>query len=127
MKEPVLNKLSEKYPFLTICRYSDDEYVGIVQNRDSTITSFYNFGDLPNKELKEEFLRLADVWWWESNRSVPINLFLKQEWSIFRPYMKTFMNKNLEILAGPVTSLNEIVHTKKKTKSITIIRRSDES
>ena len=83
MKEPVLNKLSEKYPFLTICRYSDDEYVGIVQNRDSTITSFYNFGDLPNKELKEEFLRLADVWWWESNRLFPINIFLKQEIQLF--------------------------------------------
>ena len=66
---------------------------------------------------------LGETWWWESNRSIPINIFLKGEWDIFKPYAKTFTNKSLEILSGPATSLNEIVHKKRKRKSITLVRK----
>ena len=119
----LFKKLAEKYPFLTVCRYADEEFVGIIQNRDATITSMYNFGALPDTELKELFLMLGETWWWESNRSIPINIFLKGEWDIFKPYAKTFTNKSLEILSGPATSLNEIVHKKRKRKSITLVRK----
>ena len=122
----LFEKLSEKYPFLTVCRYADEEFVGIVQNRDNSITSFYNFGELPD-DLKELFLELGEIWWWESNRSIPINIFLRQEWIIFKPFAKTFNNKSLEILSGPCCSLNEIVHKKKKRKSITLVRRMDQN
>ena len=119
----LFKKLSEKYPFLTVCKHADEEFVGIIQNRDATITSIYSFGDLPTTELKQLFLELGETWWWESNRSIPINIFLKSEWDVFKPYSLTFTNKALEILSGPATSLNEIVHQKKKRKSITLVRR----
>lgn len=119
----LFKKLSEKYPFLTVCKHADEEFVGIIQNRDATITSLYSFGDLPTTELKQLFLELGETWWWESNRSIPINIFLKSEWDAFKPYSLTFTNKSLEILSGPATSLNEIVHKKKKRKSITLVRR----
>ena len=121
----LFEKLAEKYPFLTVCRYADEEHVGIIQNRDGTITSLYDFGSLPSIEHKQLFLELGETWWWESNRSVPINIFLRNEWSVFKPYTKTFANKTLEILSGPCTSLNEIVHKKKKRKSITLVRKVD--
>jgi len=119
----LFEKLTEKYPFLTVCRYADEEFVGIIQNRDGAITSLCNFGSLPSTELKELFLALGEIWWWESNRSMPINIFLRHEWAPFKPYAKTFTNKSLEILSGPTTSLNEIVHKKKKRKSITLVRK----
>lgn len=121
----LFEKLAEKYPFLTVCKYAENEYVGIVQNRDSVITSLYDFGALDNQDLKVAFLNLGETWWWESNRSIPINIFLRGEWDIFKPYIKTFPNKNLEILAGPCTSLNTISHTKRKRKSITLVRKMD--
>ena len=119
----LLVQLGEKYPFLTVCRYAGEEFVGIIQNNDATITSIYDFGQLPNTELKQLFLELGETWWWESNRSIPINLFLKREWIIFKPYTRTFTNKTLEVLSGPVTSLSKISHTKRKRKSITLVRR----
>jgi len=118
-------KLTEKYPFLTICKYADVEFVGIIQNHDKIITSIYDFAQLPDKQLKHLFLELGETWWWESNRSIPINIFLKHEWKPFKPYTKTFTNKNLDILTGPVTSLNAIAHTKRKRKSITLVRKVD--
>ena len=119
----LLSQLQEKYPFLSVCKYAGEEYVGIIQNNDDAITSIYDFGQLPTTELKELFLELGETWWWESNRSIPINLFLKKEWEPFKPYTRTFTNKTLEILSGPITSLNKITHTKRKRKSITLVRR----
>ena len=125
MTNDFFEKLAEKYPFITLCVYASTEYVGIIQNQDDAITTIYDFGAIANADLKRHFLELANVWWWESNRSVPINIFLKGEWDLFRPYLKTFTNKDLEILHGPVCSLSEMSRKKSKRKSITLVRRVD--
>ena len=125
MTNDFIDKLAEKYPFITLCVYASTEYVGIIQNQDDAITTIYDFGAIADAELKRHFLELANVWWWESNRSIPINIFLKGEWDIFRPYLRTFTNKDLEILHGPVCSLSEMSRKKSKRKSITLVRRVD--
>ena len=123
MGENMFRTLSERYPFITLCVYAGVEYVGIIQNRDDTVTTIYDFGGIVADDLKKRFLDLAAVWWWESNRSIPINIFLKTEWEPFRTYLRTFANKDLEILHGPVCSLQEIVKRKTKRRSITLVRR----
>ena len=125
MTNDFIEKLAEKYPFITLCVYAATEYVGIVQNQDDAITTIYDFGAIADAELKRHFLELANVWWWESNRSVPINIFLKGQWDLFKPYLRTFTNKDLEILHGPVCSLSEMSRKKSKRKSITLVRRVD--
>jgi hypothetical protein len=125
MNNDFFEKLAEKYPFITLCVYATTEYVGIIQNQDDAITTIYDFGAIQNMDTKREFLELANVWWWESNRSVPINIFLKGDWDLFKPYLRTFTNKDLEILHGPVCSLSEMARKKSKRKSITLVRRVD--
>jgi hypothetical protein len=125
MNNDFFEKLAEKYPFITLCVYATTEYVGIIQNQDEAITTIYDFGAIQDLEAKRQFLELANIWWWESNRSVPINIFLKRDWDIFRPYLRTFTNKDLEILHGPVCSLSEMSRKKSKRKSITLVRRVD--
>ena len=117
--------LKEKYPFLTLLRYATTEYVGIVQNSDDIITTLYDFGSITDADLKRSFVELANVWWWESNRSIPINIFLRGDWDRFKFTLRTFSNKDLEILHGPVCSLIDIVRKKNKRKSITLVRRLD--
>ena len=124
MSHDLFAKLAEKYPFITLCVYANTEYVGIIQNRDDNITTIYDFGNIQDLDLKRLFIDLANAWWWESNRSIPINIFLKQEWEIFREYLKTFSNRDLEIIHGPVCSLRDIVKRKAKRKSITLVRKS---
>jgi len=125
MSSEIFEKLTEKYPFITLCVYANQEYIGIIQNRDDIITTIYDFGSINNLDVKKEFLELANIWWWESNRSIPINIFLKQEWAPFKHYLRTFINKDLEILHGPICSLSEIARKKSKRKSITLVRRMD--
>lgn len=116
-------KLSENHPFITVVSFASQDYVGIMQNRDEQCTSLYDYGSIVDQQIKEQFLKLGDIWWWESNRSIPINIFLKEEWIPFKPYLRTFNNKNLVILHGPVVSLNEFNKRRSKRRSITLVKR----
>ena len=125
MGNNIFEKLTEKYPFITLCVYANAEYVGVVQNRDDIVTTIYDFGAVTDQQAKMLFLELAGTWWWESNRSIPINIFLRQDWDKFRFTLRTFSNKDLEILHGPACSLMDIARKKTKRKSITLVRRLD--
>jgi hypothetical protein len=116
-------RLSENHPFITVCSYANQDYVGIVQNRDDMVTTIYDYGSIIDPIIKEKFLELGDVWWWESNRLIPINLFLKDDWAIFRPYLRTFNNKSLVVVHGPVCSMNELSKRRSKRRSITLVKR----
>jgi hypothetical protein len=123
MNEDFFNKLSENHPFITICSYSSQDYVGIIQNRDDNVTTLYDYGSIVSPELRAKFLELGDIWWWESNRSIPINIFLKEEGLIFKPYIKTFNNKGLVIVHGPVVCMTDFTKKRAKRRSITLVKR----
>jgi hypothetical protein len=123
MSSDFFKKLTDNHPFITVCTYAGLEYIGVIQNRDDAITTFYDYGSIVEQDLKKLFLDLGDQWWWESNRLIPINIFLKEEWVIFKPYLKTFVNKGLVVLHGPVISMNDIAKKRIKRKSITLVKR----
>ena len=118
-----LKEFLDKFPFITIARVVEDEFVGIVQNRDAHVTSFYDYNMLRTTEMKKTFLELGDTWWWESNRQIPINIFLKQDFSIFRSILKTFISKEFKIINGPCVSLNELSNKRSKRRSIQLVRK----
>jgi len=116
-------RLSKNHPFITVCSYAGQDYVGIVQNRDDVVTTIYDYGAILDQVLRDRFLELGDTWWWESNRLVPINMFLKEEWMVFKPYLRTFNNKSLTVVHGPICSMLELAKRKSKRKSITLVKR----
>lgn len=115
--------LLDNYPFLSFLTYGGNEYVGIIQNIDDVITSIYDYSVLRTQEQKKLYLELGEVWWWESNRLVPINIFLKNDWSAFRVTLKTFNSKDVDLKYGPALSLKEAVQKRSKRRSITLVRR----
>jgi len=116
-------RLTENHPFITVCSYANQDYVGIVQNRDDMVTTIYDYGAIADSNIKEKFLELGEVWWWESNRLIPINLFLKDDWLPFKPYLRTFNNKSLVVVHGPTCSMNELSKRRSKRRSITLVKR----
>jgi hypothetical protein len=115
--------LLDQYPFLSFITYGGNDYIGIVQNADEFITTIYDFAALRTLEQKTVFLAMADQWWWESNRLIPINVFLKQDWVEFRVCLKTFNSKDVVIQHGPYVSLREIASKRSKRRSITLVKR----
>lgn len=122
MEEAVKNLL-DQYPFLSYLTYGGNDYIGIIQNSDEIITTIYDFSLIKSKEDKALFLELAEQWWWESNRMLPINVFLKNDWAMFKPILKTFNSKDVEIHHGPYVSLKEISQNRSKRRSITLVRK----
>ena len=119
---PLAEEIFEKYPFLSLVTYGGQEYVGIVQNQDDTVLSMYDYSRLPI-ELKETFLTLGDTWWWESNRMIPINLFLKADFAIFTPTLLTFNIKDTEILKGGSVSIADLAKKRSKRRNIQLVRK----
>ena len=118
-----LKQLLDQYPYLTLLTYGGNEYIGIIQNADEQITTIYDYAGLKTAEQKVLFLSLGDTWWWESNRIIPINVFLKSEWSSFKFCVKTMNSKDVEIKVGPQVSLKEMAMKRSKRRSITLVRR----
>lgn len=118
-----LTDVQEKFPFLTILRYRDEEFIGIVQNSDEKIISFYDYNSIKTDEEKKLFLKLGDIWWYESSRLIPLNIFLSGQLTPFRYCLKTFIYKDITVLLGPVTSLDNIVKKRIKRRQIQLIRK----
>ena len=118
-----IKALLAQYPYLTYIVYGGNDYVGIVQNADEQITTIYDYSSLKTPEQKLKFLELGEQWWWESNRLIPINVFLKADWSEFKFCVKTMNSKDVEIKHGPQTSLKEIAAKRSKRRSITLVRK----
>jgi hypothetical protein len=119
----ITENLQENYPFISVVTYVSREFVGIVINQDSFITSMYDFSLIQTDKEKQLFLEIGEVWWWESNRQIPINIFLSRDLEPFSYIIRNFNTKDVKILVGPCTSLNDIIVKRVKRKSITLVRR----
>ena len=96
--------------------------MGIVINFDDYVTSIYDISMIITDEARLKFLELGEVWWWESNRKIPISIFLKKEMQAFRYAIKTFNSKDIELVFGPSVNLSEIAEKRIKRKSIQLVR-----
>lgn len=117
--------LQERFPFLTIVKYLKTQYIGIVQNADHLFISMYVLDESFTKEMKKEFLEAGEVYWWESNRSIPINLFLQEDFKKFKPFLRVFSKKEAEVIQGPVINLRELMNKRIKRRTITLVRSVD--
>lgn len=115
--------LQENFPFISIVNHVNQEYVGIIINQDAQVTSMYVYTAIKTDEERAKFLELGEAWWWESNRQIPINIFLLREITEFKYIIKNFNTKDVKVLHGPCTSLNDIIVKRIKRKSITLVRR----
>lgn len=124
MDDNDLRQFIKKYPFISYVVYGGNEYVGIIQNVDDFLTTLYDFGSLKTEDEKDFFLQLGETWWWESNRSIPINVFLRTDWQPFRYSLKTMNSRDVEIKFGPFVSLKQIAAKKTKRRSIVLVRKT---
>ena len=113
----------EKFPFITGLMYGEQKHYGIVVNFDNSIITFYNLDKIKEKEDTKVLLELGDAWWWESNRLMPIDVFLHYEMKPFRPYLSTFVMKDVTHLFGPMTTLQNLLKKRIKRRGIQLIRK----
>jgi hypothetical protein len=119
----LLKDIEKNFPFISVVTYGGNEYVGIIANQDSYITSMYIFTSLKTTMEKEVFLDLGNVWWWESNRMIPINIFLNVEMQSFTYALMTMNSKDVKVTIGPCVNLNALNIKRVKRKSVQLVRK----
>jgi|TARA_X000001036_G_scaffold381346_1_gene373323 hypothetical protein len=115
--------IENNFPFLSVVNYGGQEYVGIVINQDASVTSMYVYTELNSKKEQESFLELGDTWWWESNRMIPINIFLAIEMRPYKYCIMTMNSKDVKVSIGPCVNLNNLAVKRIKRKSVQLVRK----
>jgi hypothetical protein len=117
------DNIEQKLPFISVLNYGDLEYIGIIINQDQYVTSFYDLNAIHTQEEREVFLEVGEIWWWESNRQFPINIFCREQIHPFNYAIKTFNSKDTRIILGPVVNLMNLTMKRVKRKSVQLVRK----
>ncbi len=126
MDEEKIEEIKSNFPFISGLKHGEKSYIGIIQNSDEKVVTFYDLSSVKNDEDMKELLEHGENWWWASNRIIPINIFLNQEMKKFRYCLKTMNLKDTEVAFGPITSLNNILKKRIKRRQIQLVRNDDE-
>ena len=119
----LLKNIEKDFPFISVVTYGGNEYVGIIANQDQYVTSMYVFTLLKTDTDKKRFLELGDSWWWESNRMIPINIFLRTDISPYSYALMTMNSKDVKVSIGPCVNLNALSIKRVKRKSVQLMRK----
>ena len=117
------DNIQEQLPFISVLHYGEEEYVGIIVNQDQFVTSFYDLSLIKTLEERTGLLEIGEIWWWESNRQIPINIFCRRELEPFRYAIKTFNSKDVRIVLGPVVNLMNMTLKRVKRKSVQLVKK----
>ena len=116
--------IQQNLPFISVVVYGGQEYVGIIANQDQYVTSMYVYTTLKTQEEKEQLIKLGEIWWWESNRLIPINIFLREEIEDLKYCLMNMNSKDVKVTMGPCVNLNNLTIKRVKRKQVQLVRKS---
>jgi hypothetical protein len=114
--------ITDQLPFISVLNYGDEEYVGIIINQDQFVTCFFDLSMLRSPEEKSSLLEIGEIWWWESNRQIPISIFCRKEVEPFKYAIKTFNSKDVRVILGPTVNLMNMTLKRVKRRQVQLIR-----
>ena len=83
----------------------------------------YLYTKLKTSAHKELLIELGEIWWWESNRMIPINIFLRKEIQDISYSLMTMNTKDVKVIVGPCVNLNNLTIKRIKRKSVQVMRK----
>jgi hypothetical protein len=119
----LLKDIEAQFPYISVVAYGGNEYVGIISNQDQYVTTMFVYTNLKNNEHKRLLVDLGEIWWWESNRMIPINIFLRKEIESLRYCMITMNSKDVKLVIGPCVNINNLAIKRVKRKSVQLIKK----
>lgn len=120
----LLKDIEQNFPFISVVVYGGQEYVGIIVNQDQLVTSMYVYNDLKTDEEKQQLIELGETWWWESNRMIPISIFLAGEMEQFHYALMTMNSKDVKVTMGPCVNLHNLSVKRVKRKNVQLVRKN---
>jgi hypothetical protein len=118
----LLKEIENDFPYISVVAYGGQEYVGVISNQDQYVTTMFVYTMLRSDEHKKLLLDLAEIWWWESNRMIPISTFLRSEIEELRYCMLTMNSKDVKVVIGPCVNVNNLTIKRVKRRSVQLIK-----
>jgi len=115
--------IEKNFPYISVVTYGGSEYVGIIANQDQYVTTMFVYNSLKTEKEKQRLLDLGSVWWWESNRMIPINIFLRDDMRTLSHCLMTMNSKDVKVTIGPVTNIHNLTVKRVKRKSVQLLRK----
>lgn len=115
-----LSSYRTQFPFLSIVTIKNQEYLTVIDIQTKTKTAMYMIKDITCKSKLNDFFDICATWWWQSNRNIPLSLFMRTELEEFNRYRRVFVNKALTLNEGHVVSLNHLQTTRIKRKNVVL-------
>jgi len=119
----LLKEIEQQFPYVSVVAYGGQEYVGIISNQDQYVTTMFVYTSCRTDEDKKLLLDLGEIWWWESNRLIPINIFLRREIESVKYSMMTMNSKDVKVVIGPCVNVTNLTIKRVKRKSVQLIKR----
>ena len=116
-------EIEENYPFISVVTYGGSEYVGIITNQDQFVTSMLVYSNLRSLQEKKRFLELGETWWYESNRLIPINIFLRNDIEPIKYCLITMNSKDVKVSLGPTVNISNLAVKRVKRKNAQLVRK----
>lgn len=117
------DEIEQKFPYISVVEYGGKEYVGVINNQDNSVTSVYIYTNLRTESEKKYFLEACETWWWESNRMIPIGIFMRDEMQKYSHIVMIMATKDVRVVIGPCTNLNKLAVKRTKRKSVQLVRK----
>ena len=83
----------------------------------------YVYTSLHTEEDKKLLLELGDIWWWESNRLIPISIFLRNEIQGLHYSLITMNSKDVKVTLGPTVNLGNLSIKRVKRKQVQLVKK----
>lgn len=109
--------------YITVLDHNENTYIGIIKIKSTKYTTLYCL-DLMSKKEREEILQLAEDWWFQSNRMIPVCLFFQEEMEKFENYTKRFDTPQIKFISGPQTSLSDLPQKRIKRRNVALKKRT---
>ncbi len=109
-------------PFITVLTCNGEQYIGVLKIKSKQYITLYCFNNMPEVD-KNELIALAQQWWWQSNRAIPISLFMREEMEVYEKYTVRFNTDLCSNIKGPLISLSELPTKRIKRRNIALKRK----
>ena len=109
-------------PYVTVIQYDGVMYYGIIKIKSKQYTTLYCFSEM-NEIQVESLLSLAEDWWWQSNRKIPICIFMQPQMEEYEFSTKRFNTDLVTFVNGPVLSLMDLQTKRIKRRNVALKKK----
>lgn len=106
--------------YVTYGIVNSTEIVGIVKIKTKQFITLYDFSKIKNPLDKKELLSYASIWWNQSNRTIPISIFIKNDIEKFESFTTRIDADEFELIHGPLVSISDIPRKRIKRRNVAL-------